>query len=113
MIDIEQVRAAYQAGRTCYEIAEDLGVHESTVRALMDTKGVTRRRTGPRGRVDVPDSLITTLRDVEGMTWRAIADTVGMSRMGATTRYKVATGDRQYGRTPPEWRRARRATGGY
>lgn len=82
--------AAYRAGETSYEIAARLDVDPSTVRRWVE-QVETLRRTGPRGRREVPSALIVELRDVERMSFGAIATDVGMSKSGVMTRYRLAT----------------------
>jgi transposase-like protein len=81
---------AYRGGATGHEIAAQLDVDPSTVRRWIAQEQALRR-TGPRGRVDVPDELIVELRDVEQLSYATIAGEVGMSKTGVLTRYRVAT----------------------
>lgn len=93
--------AAYRAGSTSYEIATRFGVNPATVRRWVE-QVETLRRTGPRGRADVPSSLIVELRDVEQLSWSAVAAEVGMSKTGVITRYRIATeGARRDRSSPP------------
>ena len=68
----------------------ELGVDPSTVRRWI-AQVDTLRRTGPRGRTDVPDALIVELRDVERLSFAAVAGEVRMSKTGVVHRYQVAT----------------------
>jgi transposase-like protein len=84
------VITAYLAGATTREIATQLGVSATTVARWIAQADVLRR-TGPRGRVDIPDNLIVELRDVEQLSFSAIATEVRMSKTGVINRYRVAT----------------------
>ncbi|MGH8571021.1 MAG: helix-turn-helix domain-containing protein [Gammaproteobacteria bacterium] len=83
-----QALAWYRAGQTTYEIAIGLGVHNRTVAGWI---GSDLRRTGPRGRTDVPDELIVRLRDGDRLSFGEVAEAVGMSKTGVIKRYRVAT----------------------
>lgn len=83
--------AAYRAGATTREIAAQLGDVNPTTIARWVAQVDALRRTGPRGRTDVPDSLIVELRDVEHLPFAALAAEVGMSKSGVLHRYRVAT----------------------
>ena len=71
-----------------------LGVHQMTVARWL-AQVTTLRRTGPRGRTDVPDRLIVELRDVERLSFTAIAAQTQMSKTGVINRYRVATEGRR------------------
>lgn len=83
--------AAYGAGSTTREIAAQLGDVNPTTIARWIAQADMLRRTGPRGRTDVPDSLIVELRDVEHLSFSAVAAEVQMSKTGVINRYRVAT----------------------
>lgn len=86
--------AAYRAGATGQEIAAELDVVPSTVRRWI-AQAEALRRTGPRGRTDVPDGLIVELRDVEQLSFAAVASECGMSKTGVINRYRMATEGRR------------------
>ncbi|MGH9288441.1 MAG: helix-turn-helix domain-containing protein [Acidimicrobiales bacterium] len=86
--------AAYRAGATGTEIAAQLAVCPSTVRRWI-AQEQTLRRTGPRGRTDVPDALIIELRDVDQLPYAAIAAVTRMSKTGVINRYQAFTEGRR------------------
>jgi hypothetical protein len=96
-ISDHRVASAYQAGATTREIAAEHGVHEATIRQWLAREAIARRRTGPRGRLDVTDELILELREV-GLSYREIALDVGMSKSGARQRWLAASGQPRPGR---------------
>ncbi len=86
--------ARYARGEISYEIAASLGVHQITVARWL-AQVTTLRRTGPRGRTDVPDRLIVEFRDLERLSFTAIAAQTRMSKTGVINRYRVATEGRR------------------
>lgn len=87
---ISRMVRLYRKGRTIREISAELGVDSKTV--WRHLRGVVEpRRTGPRGRADVTDELIVSLRDDDEMSWPQIAREVQMSRSGVRARYLLAT----------------------
>ena len=78
----------YREGATGHEIAAELGVSPSTARRWIAQQGETLRRTGSRGRIDIPTALIVELHDMKEMSFAAIAEKVGMTKDGAAGRYK-------------------------
>lgn len=46
--EIDELVAEYQAGRTLAAIAADLGIHQRTVAAHLDGRGVNRRSNHPK-----------------------------------------------------------------
>lgn len=82
----ERVVAAYRKGETTRELAERNKVAESTIRRLLKTEGIERRRSGPRGRLDVSDDEIVRLHFL-GLSWQQVADELGMSRTGVRKRW--------------------------
>jgi transposase-like protein len=82
--------AAYRAGATTREIAAQCDVHPVTIGRWVAQVDALRR-TGPRGRLDVADSLIVELHDVEHLSFAATAAEVKMSKSGVINRYRTAT----------------------
>lgn len=82
----------YRAGATSHELAARHRVDATTVQRWIRQAGeIELRRTGPRGRTDVPTALIVELRDVDHLSWSQVADEVRMSKTGVQTRYRLAT----------------------
>lgn len=67
------------------------GVNQKRILAWMTLAGVEARPVGSRGRQDVDTELIVELRDTDQLSWRQIADSVGMSKTSVINRYRVAT----------------------
>lgn len=81
----------YTKGRTTREIAAEIGIDAKTVRRILADAAIERRRTGPRGRLDVDTEAILEMRDDLHMSWQEIADAAGMSKTGVRMRYATAT----------------------
>lgn len=84
----EAARLYHALSLTEAEVARVMQVSERTVRRWL---AGTARRTGPRARSDVNDALILDLKD-QGLSFRAIALRVHMSKTGARLRYYALTG---------------------
>lgn len=93
----------YRAGQTLREVAEQSGVSNTTVHRWLTQEGVTGRRTGPRGRVEISDQQIRILRYVEKLSYRAIGELVGLSGTAVRNRYLATTSITPIHR-PPETR---------
>lgn len=89
---------AYLAGATARELGARHGVDQMTVQRWLRQADVARRRVGPRGRTDVTTALVVELRDVEQLSFAAIAAEVDMSKTGVLNRYRVATEGARRGR---------------
>lgn len=84
MPNSQRTARRYAAGETLREIAEPLGVWNKTLwLAIRDQ--VALRRRGPRGRTAVETRVIVELRDDDRLSFREIADAVGMSKTGSAS----------------------------
>ena len=80
----------YASGQTTREIAAEMGVDPRTVARWA---GDAIRRRGPRGRTDITDETIWSLRyGPEKLSYQAIADRTGLARTGVRKRLDRMTG---------------------
>jgi DNA-directed RNA polymerase specialized sigma24 family protein len=91
MLEHDKAAVLYVAGRTLRELAIELGSDAKTIRQWLVRAGIQRRRTGPRGRTDVPTDLLVRMRE-EDFTLAEIARFCSMSRTGVRRRLLRAAG---------------------
>jgi transposase len=84
---VSEVRALYQAGRSITEIAQRTGRHEETIHRWI----ASRPKRGRPSRTDVPDEVIRHMRDDQGLTFRAISESTGLSESTVWRRHKRIT----------------------
>ncbi len=77
----------YAAGRSCSQVAAELGVAATTVRHALADAGVPRRPRNGRLDVDV-DAIVRRYRD--GWTMAEVADQLGVSEALARERLAAA-----------------------
>ena len=82
----------YLSGMTSREAGAAVGADNTTVLRWLQDMGIETRRTGPRGRTDVDGDAIVRMRDREGLSFAEIGRRTGMSRRGASNRYRAAKG---------------------
>jgi len=80
----------YLSGMSAREAGAAVGADSTTVLRWLWEAGIKTRRTGPRGRSDVPDGVITRMRERQGLSFAEIGRRTGMSRRGASQRYQAA-----------------------
>jgi transposase len=104
--DLRPARAAalYLAGASQREIAAAFGIDQRTVDRWLDADQVPQRRRGPRGRLDVADSLVQELIEDERLSFRVAGELVGMSKTGVRMRYYRIIGRPRSDRTRPDHR---------
>jgi DNA-directed RNA polymerase specialized sigma24 family protein len=79
----------YAQGWTTRQIGAELGRDHSRIARWLRRAAIQMRPPAPK-RMNVDTDLILWLRDQEGMTFRQIAEQVGMSVPGVTSRYRSA-----------------------
>lgn len=87
-----EVRARYEAGESIDRLADRFGIARATVhRILGDTpRRPQGRRPASGKRCTVADADVIRLREVDGLSWRLLGEAIGLSPIGARTRYMAA-----------------------
>ena len=88
-VNLERAIELYAQGWTTRQIGAELGRDHSRIARWLRRAGVQMRPPAPK-RMNVDTDQIFWLRDQEGMTFRQIAEQVGMSVPGVTSRYRSA-----------------------
>lgn len=88
--DEKEIVERYTRGATTRQLADRFGVSEAGIRRALERQRVTRRPEGYH-RLDVTDEQVVKLRDA-GLSWRSVADHLGMSVNGVRMRYLRVTG---------------------
>ena len=89
---LDMIRRAielYAQGWSTRQIGAELGRDHSRIARWLRRSGVQMRPQAPRP-MNVDTALIVRLRDQDGLTFGQIAEQVGMSVPGATSRYRRA-----------------------
>src|SRR5512133_4328915 len=84
-MDVKRAADLYAQGWTLRQIADELGLTETTVSDQLRRAGVTMRRSGPPAHPASTDQIME-LRD-RGLTWSEVAERVDMTVSGAWSRY--------------------------
>ena len=85
-VDVAQVIALYEAGRSLNQIAEKFGVRHTTIYYHLRRQGVTLRPTGVHGLRRMPTTQRIEQLRAQGLTWAQVAEQVGMSTDGVKRR---------------------------
>ena len=75
-VEIDELACSYRAGRTLADLAAELGVHQRTVAAHLDSRGVERRVN--RRKMSDDDVRRAALRYRDGNSLAAIALTLNV-----------------------------------
>jgi hypothetical protein len=87
-VDVERAADLYAQGRSLRQIGAELGVHWSTVSQQLQRAGIPLRRGGPQAHPASTEQIVE-LRG-QGLTWKEVAERVGMTVSGAWRRYRRA-----------------------
>ena len=85
-VDVAEVIALYQAGRSLNQIAEKFGVRHTTIHYHLRRQGVTLRPTGVKDLRRMPTTQRIEQLRAQGLTWAQVAEQVGMSTDGVKRR---------------------------